>query len=76
MRRVDSLEKTLMLGGIGDEPSHPLSSPSPPAPSYLEKCVISQLTPNNQENMEENLTFMPTWVICESANPSLVDIQY
>ena len=43
MRRVDSLEKTLMLGGIGGkrrrrrqridviQPSHPLSSPSPPA---------------------------------------------
>ena len=60
MRRVDSLEKTLMLGGIGGrrrrgqqrvrqldgitetqvhrvsdaiKPSHPLSSPSPPAPN-------------------------------------------
>ena len=27
MQRADSLEKTLMLGGIGE---HPLSSPSPP----------------------------------------------
>ena len=61
MRRVDSLENTLMLGGIAPEftqthvhqvgdaiqPSHPLSSPSPPAPK-----------PSQHQSLRFHLSFL------------------